>query len=63
MKQENLEARVEKMEKELINIKIALVRERQRKHKLNNIVNKISSKARETDTTSLIRKMRNKNYE
>ena len=54
---------IEKMERELLVIKLSLKRQKTKKVKLNQLVNKISSKAKPIETTSLIREMRNRNYE
>lgn len=59
----NMESRVEKIEKEISVIKLALKRQKTKKVKLNQLVDKISSKAKQIETTSLIREMRNRNYE
>ncbi len=59
---ENFEAKIEKMEKELLSMKLALEREKTKKVKLNELVKQISSKAKPIETTSLIRKMRNRKY-
>lgn len=55
----NMESRVEKIEKEISVIKLALKRQKTKKVKLNQLVDKISSKAKQIETTSLIREMRN----
>ena len=63
LKPENIESRVEKIEKELLVIKIALKKQKTKKVKLADLTNRISAKAKPIETTSLIRKMRNRNYE
>lgn len=62
IKPENLESRVEKMERELLVIKLSIKKQKTKKVNLNELVNKISSKAKPIETTSLIRKMRNRDY-
>lgn len=59
----NMESRVEKIEKEISVIKLALKRQKTKKVKLSQLVDKINSKAKQIETTSLIREMRNGNYE
>ncbi|MBI2184247.1 MAG: hypothetical protein HYU39_04725 [Thaumarchaeota archaeon] len=59
---ENIESRVEKIERELLVIKLALKKQKTKKIKLNKLVNEISSKAKPLETTSLIREMRNRAY-
>ena len=63
VKPENLESRIEKMERELLIIKLSLKKQKSKKVKLNQLISKISSKAKPIETTSLIRKMRNRDYE
>ncbi len=60
---ENLESRIENMERELLVIKLSLKKQKTKKVKLNQLVNKISSKAGPIETTPLIREMRNRHYE
>lgn len=60
---ENIESRVERIERELSVIKLALKKQRAKKVKLEKLVEKISSKAVPADTTSLIKEMRNRSYE
>ena len=62
IKPETLESRIEKMERELLVIKLALKKQKPKKVRLNQLVSKISSKAKPIETTSLIRKMRNRDY-
>ena len=62
IKEENLETRIAKIEKELASIKVTLQKGKVEKVKLNELVEKISSKSKPVDTTALIRKMRNKSY-
>ncbi len=62
IKPETLESKIEKMERELLVIKLSLRKQKSKKIKLNQLVNKISSKAKPIETTSLIREMRNRNY-
>ncbi|MBI4257721.1 MAG: hypothetical protein HY619_02085 [Thaumarchaeota archaeon] len=56
----NIESRIEKIEKELLVMKLALKKQKTKKIKLNKLVDEISSKAKPIETTSLIGKMRNK---
>lgn len=63
IKPENIESRVEKIERELLVIKLALRKQKTKKVKLNKLVRQISSKTSPTETTSLIREMRNRKYE
>jgi len=62
IKPEKLESRIAKMERELLVIKLTLKKQKTKKIKLNQLVSKISSKAKPIETTSLIRELRNRDY-
>jgi len=59
-----IESKVENIERELLVIKLVLRRKKEKKVRLNNLISRINTHiAQDINTTSLIREMRNRNYE
>lgn len=61
--EEELESKVEELEKELLVVKLALKKSKGKRVKLEPLVRNISKKARAVDSTRLIREMRERSYE
>ncbi len=59
-----IESKVENIERELLVIKLVLRRRKEKKVRLNNLISRINTHiTQDINTTSLIREMRNRNYE